>query len=87
MIFRAIWPITDETTPYAVLCKQARDELPRLIAQSHSRLTSPGRFSVSPSEWVPGSGRTTESVLVFEAPAEPTGEQRAYWRRPIKEVA
>lgn len=69
MIFRAIWPIVDEGFSYAALCLSAEADLPMLIAQTHARLTGPGRFSVAPSDRVPGSGRVTESVLVFEAPA------------------
>ena len=70
MIFRAIWPITDESQSYAALCRAAADDLPLLIAQAHAQLTHAGRFSVAPADLVPGSGRVTESVLVYEAPAE-----------------
>lgn len=69
MIFRAIWPITDERTPYAELCHGAQADLMLLLAQAHARVTGPGRFSIAPSVYVPGSGRVTESVLVWEAPA------------------
>ena len=69
--FRAIWPITDEAVTYADLCRQATAELPLLLGQARARLTNPGRFSIAPANRVPGSGRVTESVLVFEAPAIP----------------
>jgi hypothetical protein len=74
-VFRCIWPIHDETIGYADLCHQARAELPDLIAQAHAELLRPGRFSIAPSEWVPGSGRVTESVLVYEAPAKSNGRR------------
>ena len=71
ILFRAIWPITDETVGYAELCRQATDDLPALVAQAKARLTRPGRFSIAPSDKVPGSGRVTDAVLVYEAPAVP----------------
>ena len=77
--FRAIWPITDETVGYAALCKQAQSELPLLIAQAKARLTHPGRFSIAPSDKVPGSGRITSAVLVYEAPAVAVAP-RGYWK-------
>ncbi|MFW6776108.1 hypothetical protein ACOACO_17625 [Nocardioides sp. CPCC 205120] len=70
--FRAIWPIVDESRTYAALCREAAREVPEIAARSRARLTGPGRFSVAPSESVPGSGRLTDSVLVYEAPAEPS---------------
>lgn len=76
MIFRAIWPITDERQSYANLCREAESDLPLLIAQAKARLTAHGRFSVAPSSQVAGSGRITESVLIYEAPA---------MRAPIRE--
>lgn len=69
IVFRAVWPITDESMPYADLCRTAEDDLPLLIAQAKARLLRRGRFSIAPSASVPGSGRVTESVLIYEAPA------------------
>lgn len=80
MIFRAIWPIVDETVGYADLCREAAATLPTLVAQARAHLTKPGRFSIAPSEHVPGSGRITATVLVYEAPARPATE-RSYWQR------
>ena len=77
--FRAIWPITDETRGYATLCKEAESELPLLIGQARARLTAPGRFSIAPSDRVPGSGRTTPAVLIYEAPAVAIAP-RGYWK-------
>ena len=79
MMFRAIWPIVDETTSYADLCREAAAEIPELVARSRARLAKPGRFSVAPSEHVPGSGRVTDSVLIYEAPAQPLAT-RSYWK-------
>lgn len=67
--FRAVWPILDETETWASLCRQASADLPTLIAQAHAVVLTRGRFSVAAAEQVPGSGRISESVLVFEAPA------------------
>lgn len=77
--FRAIWPIVDESVSYAALCKEATAELPAVIARAHAQLLSPGRFSIAPSVDVPGSGRVTESVLIYEAPATAV-PRRSYWR-------
>lgn len=70
IIFRAVWPIVDERMTFADICREAERDLPLLIAQAHAKLTNPGRFSIAPSDRVPGSGRVTESCLVFEAAAE-----------------
>ena len=69
MIYRCCWPILEDGTPYRDLIRDAKAELPTLIAQAHAKLTGPGRFSIADSADVPGSGRTTPTVLVFEAPA------------------
>lgn len=70
-IFRAIWPITDETTGIRELVAAAEADLPLLLAQAHAAITdnTRSRWSVVPSVNVPGSGRVTEHVLMFEAPA------------------
>lgn len=69
MIFRAIWPITDDATPWVDLCRQAALEVPALAAQAHAHLVNAGRFSMALSSQVPGSGRVTEWCLLFEARA------------------
>lgn len=69
MIFRCCWPILEDGTTYRDLIRLAKSELPLLIAQAHAALTAPGRFSIAESIDVPGCGRTTPTVLVFEAPA------------------
>lgn len=74
MIYRAIWPITDETTPLAALIAEATADLPRLLTFAHARLTGTGCWSVRPSVAVPGSGRITERVLCYAAPAERVAE-------------
>ncbi|WP_435744954.1 hypothetical protein [Nocardioides sp. SYSU DS0663] len=68
-LFRALWPITDHSAGITQLAAQARHDLPLLLAQAHARTTGPGRFSVAPSAQIPGSGRTTAWVLLYEAPA------------------
>lgn len=69
--FRAVWPITDESVPYAELCKQAMIEIPRLAAQAHARPSGTGAFIIAPSDVVPGSGRVSKLCLVYTAPAVP----------------
>ena len=70
MIFRARWPIHHHA-PHTDLVDQAAADLPTLIRQAHARLTGPGRFTIARSQHVPGSGRITEWVLIYEAPAAP----------------
>ena len=67
--FRAIWPITNERLPFTALCAQAAHDVPLLAAQAHARITGPGRWTAALSTDVPGSGRITEWVLLYEAPA------------------
>jgi hypothetical protein len=78
VIFRAIWPMTNDL-PYRRLIRDAKEDLPLLAAQAHARITGPGRFSIAESVDVPGSGRTTPTVLVFEAPAVQM-QARSYWK-------
>lgn len=78
-VFRAIWPIVDESRKYAELMREAAAEIPTLCAQAHVRVVGAGRFSIAESVYVPGSGRFTESVLVYEAPAESLGLPK--WRQ------
>lgn len=68
-MLRCIWPILDERMPYRELVRAAKGDVPGLATQAHARLAAPGRFSIAESVDVPGSGRTTATVLVFEAPA------------------
>lgn len=69
MIFRAVWPVLEDGTTYRSLIRAAKADVPILVAQAHAALIGPGRFSIADSIDVPGSGRTTPTVLVFEAPA------------------
>lgn len=70
-VFRAMWPIVDERVPYEHLIAEAFEEIERLAAQAHCRIAdwSAGRFSIARSCQVPGSGRVTPTVLLYEAPA------------------
>jgi hypothetical protein len=77
-LFRCVWPIHDNVT-YRRLIRDAKDDIPTLAAQAHARITGPGRFSIAESIDVPGSGRTTPTVLVFEAPAVQMAA-RSYWK-------
>lgn len=75
--FRAIWPITDHRVSWFELCKAAREEVPILAGQASARIVGPGRFSIADSRNIPGSGRITENVLIYEAPARAI-DRRAY---------
>ncbi len=75
-VFRAIWPIADEAVPYAELCAEATADLPWLVQTARVFITTEGRFSVAPACDVPGSGRVTGSVLVWEAQARPAPRTR-----------
>lgn len=77
--FRAIWPITDQTIPFAELCRQATWDIAALATQAHAELAGPGQFTTAPAARVPGSGRTTPTVLVYAAPARPAA-RRSYWK-------
>jgi hypothetical protein len=69
--FRAIWPITNERLPFTALVAQATHDLPLLTAMAHARLVGPGRWTAALSTDIPGSGRITQWVLLYEAPATP----------------
>jgi hypothetical protein len=71
LVFRAVWPIVDERVPLPHLEAQAEADLPLLLGQVHARLLERGVFKVADSRTVPGSGRVTPRVLVYEAPAKP----------------
>lgn len=79
MIFRATWPITDPTVGFLELLEMARQDLPALLTQAHARRTGLGRYTVAHSIDIPGSGRTTEWVLLFQCPATRT-DARPYHR-------
>jgi hypothetical protein len=67
--FRALWPITDPNCPFLRLCNDAFPDVPALLRQAHAIPTAHGRFHVAPSAHVPGSGRITDWVLIYECPA------------------
>lgn len=78
--FVAYWPITDQSVGWDELIKAAEQDLPLLLGQARCRKAGPGAFRIARSVDVPGSGRLTPTVLVFEAPAWPR-KPRAYHRR------
>lgn len=69
-MFRAVWPVLDEAAPLSELLREATAELDEVASRAHARILTRGRFSIALSSQVPGSGRITELVLLFEAPAE-----------------
>lgn len=71
MIFRAFWPVVDETLTMRDLIAAAKPDLPRLAAQAHAQLRGPGRWAIEPSVYTPGSGRVTDVILTYNAPAAP----------------
>ena len=70
-MFRACWPITDPTTPYADLTTQAAGDLPLLLRQAGACpvVGEFGRWYITASSAVPGSGRITDKVLIYEVRA------------------
>ena len=68
---RIIWPILDPTIARDDLIAEAVETLPRLVAQARARITRPDQalFRILPSTRVPGSGRVTDTVLVYDVPA------------------
>ena len=77
--FRAFWPITDQRIGWDELLRAASMDLPLLAAQAQCRIAGDGAFRIARSVDVPGSGRITPTVLVFEAPARQL-RPRAYHR-------
>jgi hypothetical protein len=80
-LLRILWPITDHTLGLPDLLDTACGEVAALAVQAHARITGAVRFDVRRSIDVPGSGRTTEFVLVAHAPAVPA-TPRAYRSTP-----
>ena len=85
-MFQALWPITDESVRLPDLVDQAREDVPALLAQAHAKPTGQGRWRIADSRKIPGSGRTTELVLVYECPAVKTAP-RVYHRPRLEVVA
>lgn len=84
--FKAIWPITDQTQSLDELIAVATPEVPTLASRAHARITSRGRFTIARSIDVPGSGRATPTVLVYEARAVEMPARR-YWLPEHKEAS
>lgn len=78
-LFRALWPILDDTVPARQMAGEVAGDLPVLARQAHAVLCGPPYFRVARSQDVPGSGNVTPFVLVAEAPARPA-VRRAYHR-------
>ena len=69
-LFRAMWPIPDTTSSFPELMAQAYAEVPHLARMQRASIVGDaGKFSVALSKDVPGSGNTTQWVLLFVAPA------------------
>lgn len=77
--FRAFWPILDDSMTFPELCAEALPTVPLLAAQARARIVDGGRFSAVDSRRIPGAGRCSARVLVYEARAVPMAK-RPYWR-------
>lgn len=86
-LFRALWPITDMTTPLGDLIDTATRDLPMVAARAHAEVQAGGRWLVAASAKVPGSGRVTENVLLYEAPAAPIMRSESCPRCHVEVVA
>lgn len=82
--FQALWPITDQSVPWHELIDQARADLPQLLATARAIPLERGKFHIARSIDVPGSGRSTPTVLVFEARAK-RRRARAYHHATTQE--
>lgn len=78
-LFRAFWPILDDTVPARQMAGEVIADLPDLARRAHAVLCGPPRFRIARSQDVPGSGNVTSHVLVAEAPARPA-VRRVYHR-------
>jgi hypothetical protein len=77
--FRALWPIIDPSVSLHELTQQAHADLPALTRRAHCRLTGRGRWWIADSRLIPGSGRVTDTCLIYDAPAVSV-HRRAYHR-------
>lgn len=68
--YRAMWPIVDEQRSFIGLCREAQVELGPLMQRARVMASGPGRFYAAHASQVPGSGRVTDWVLVYECPAK-----------------
>lgn len=81
-VFRAMWPIQDPAV--AALLAEAQADLRRLTLQANAVIDpSRGRYSIARAATVPGSGNSSELVLLYEAPAQPRAP-RPYHRKPTR---
>lgn len=85
-VVRCMWPILPGTgIDFTDLVAEAEQELPWVLNTAGALVTGPGRWSTAKSSDVPGSGRVTPLVLLFEAPAKP--KPRRSYHLPEKETA
>jgi hypothetical protein len=83
-VFKALWPIVNEKAPVTAMFTLAARDVPDLARRAHARITGPGQFTFERSVDVPGSGRVTEWVLVYTAPAVPV--PRRSYHHPVPPV-
>ncbi|HAY44077.1 MAG TPA: hypothetical protein DCY59_11270 [Micrococcaceae bacterium] len=67
-IFRAVWPITDDTIPFAALKFEAEQDLPAVAARHGATITGPATFKVVDGRTQSGSQGAAQCV-VATAPA------------------
>lgn len=85
---RCMWPILPGTGhDLSVLISEAEQELAWVLNQAGAVVTGPGRWSTARSDQVPGSGRVTPLVLLFEAPARPKTRRTYHLPPPERETA
>ena len=62
--FRAIWPVTDPTVPYADLIAAAREDLPAVALRHGVRVHRATAPRVIEGRMVPGSGGAQHVVVI-----------------------
>lgn len=66
--FQAVWPITDQTLPFADLVAEAEQDLPAVATRHGATITGPAVFKVVDGRTQPGSQGAAQCV-VATAPA------------------
>lgn len=74
-IFQAVWPIVDQTMPFADLVKEAEADLHAVAARHGAAITGKARFEVVDGRTQPGSQGAPQCVI---ATAPAIARRRSY---------
>ena len=67
-MFQAVWPINDQTIPFADLVFEAEQDLPAVATRHGATITGPAVFKVVDGRTQPGS-QGAEQCVIATAPA------------------